>query len=274
MTTLFALDPPHRQSDSVRWTVRVPEDSTLFAGHFPGHPILPGIAHLAWVEAALAEMEGVSPTLSSISGVRWRRPALPGEALELRLTHPAGGSSSRFSVFRGEDVLSQGSVQWAAGGEPHPAISPEATAPGSDEFPRPSLLLPHAPPALLLDGILSHAPESLTARMSIPADHPLVRPGGAPAFLSLEAGAQAAALLEALARSEGERRPRIGYLVGIRTARLAVRDLPLGLPLCITARLSASAPPLSIYEVECTAAGTEVVSGRLSTFLAGEEPAP
>lgn len=273
MTSPFALDPPQRQDGSVRWAVRVPADSTLFAGHFPGHPILPGIAHLAWVEAAVAEMEGVSPTLSSISGVRWRRPALPGEPLELRLAQRADGSSLRFSVVRGEDVLSQGSVQWAAGGELHPAFSPD-TAAGSDAFPHPSLLLPHARPALLLDGILARAPESLTARMVIPADHPLVRPGGAPAYLALEAGAQAAALFEALARPEGERRPRIGYLVGIRTAHLAVRDFPPGMPLRVTARLSASAPPLSIYEIECSSAGATLVHGTLSTFLTGEETSP
>jgi predicted hotdog family 3-hydroxylacyl-ACP dehydratase len=273
MTSPFALDPPQRQDGSVRWIVRVPADSALFSGHFPGHPILPGIAHLAWVEAALAEMEGASPTLSSISGVRWRRPALPGEPLELRLAQPADGSSLRFSVVRGEDLLSQGSVRWAVG-DTHPAFSPEEAASGADVFPHPSLLLPHAPPALLLDGILARAPESLTARMTIPADHPLVRSGSAPAYLALEAGAQAAALFEALHRPEGERRPRIGYLVGIRTAQLALRDLPGGLPLRITARLSASAPPLSIYEIECSSAGAPLVHGTLSTFLAGEETGP
>ena len=36
-----------------RFRVEIPAASPLFAGHFPGHPILPGIAHLAIVERAL-----------------------------------------------------------------------------------------------------------------------------------------------------------------------------------------------------------------------------
>lgn len=277
MAPPFVLDPPAEPTDSPVFIVHVPPDSPLFAGHFPGHPILPGISHLAWVEAALAGRGGAAPPLSSlssissISGVRWRRPASPGEGLALRLMPSEDGESGRFSVVRGEDVLSQGSVGWSAGQPDLPG--PLEPLPLSGAWPHPGGLLPHAPPALLLDGILGRSAESLTARLSIPAEHPLVRPGGAPAFLALEAGAQAAALFEALERPEGERRPRLGYLVGIRTARLTVRNLPAARPLAVTARLSASAPPLSIYEVECTAGGRALVSGILSTFLASEEPA-
>ena len=33
--------------------IAIPEGSPFFAGHFPGHPILPGIAHLALLARAL-----------------------------------------------------------------------------------------------------------------------------------------------------------------------------------------------------------------------------
>src|SRR5581483_3346026 len=66
------------RDDRVR--IEVPADSPLFAGHFPGHPILPGIAHLSFVEQALG-----SP-ITAARSVRLRRPVTPRETLDLALS--------------------------------------------------------------------------------------------------------------------------------------------------------------------------------------------
>jgi len=67
----------------------------FFAGHFPGHPVMPGVLILeALAQAAglLACMslppEKVSNTvtyLMGIDGARFRRPVVPGDRLELRV---------------------------------------------------------------------------------------------------------------------------------------------------------------------------------------------
>ena len=96
----------------------------------------------------------------------------------------------------------------------------------------------------------------------VPPGHPLVEHGFVSALLGIEAAAQAAAVLEALQRTDAPG-PRIGYLVGIREARL-LGAIPAGRPFLATARLQGGAFPLSIYEivVEGIAAGT------ISTYAA------
>jgi 3-hydroxyacyl-[acyl-carrier-protein] dehydratase len=67
----------------------------FFAGHFPGHPVMPGVLILE----ALAQAAGLLACLSlppeqvqskvtylmGIDGARFRKPVVPGDRLELRI---------------------------------------------------------------------------------------------------------------------------------------------------------------------------------------------
>ena len=228
--------------------IRIPEDSPFFAGHFPGHPILPGIAHLALVARALGD-----PPLAEVKTLKLRKPVGPGDVLELVL------DEGRFELRRGDEAVSNGLVR--IGGEEIPV---EPAAPATGGYPPPGELVPHAPPALLVSSVLEVSPDSAAAIVQIPADNPFVQDGRAPAFVGLEAGAQTAAVLEALGR-EGTAGPRIGYVVAIRNARFRTPWLPAGTPLAVTVKAAGSAPPLSIYEVSL---GKRLVTGLVSTFIA------
>jgi predicted hotdog family 3-hydroxylacyl-ACP dehydratase len=137
------------------------------------------------------------------------------------------------------------------------------------EFPAIEALLPHAPPARLVREVIAAAPEEIACAAEIPPLHPFAAGDRLPAFLGIEAAAQAAAVLEALDRRPAAAGPRIGYLVGVREARFLVAYLPPGRPLRVTARRQGSAPPLSVYEIAVAEGSREVVTGTISTFLAG-----
>lgn len=69
--------------------VCVPQDSIWFTGHFPGEPILPGIALVHMVYEAIerdAQGRGEAVRLSSLRRIRFTGPVRPGENLLLSLT--------------------------------------------------------------------------------------------------------------------------------------------------------------------------------------------
>jgi len=72
--------------------VRVPADAPLFDGHFPGHPVMPGvliIEALAQAGALLAaHTTGFNPEthvvyFMAIDNARFRKPVVPGDVLTL-----------------------------------------------------------------------------------------------------------------------------------------------------------------------------------------------
>lgn len=105
----------------------------------------------------------------------------------------------------------------------------------------------------------------------IPSSHPLANRAGAPNFLALELGAQAAAVLEALLRQQGAAGggPRIGYLVRVREATFATGVLPVGSPLSVTATLEGAAPPLAMYKITVADGDETLASALVSTYSEG-----
>ena len=98
-----------------RWllTARIPESSPLFTGHFPGHPILPGIAHLALVTRALSDWQGREVTLAGVRSLKLRRPVGPGETLAVRLSRvDAEDGDVGFKLEREGETVSRGTVAW------------------------------------------------------------------------------------------------------------------------------------------------------------------
>jgi 3-hydroxyacyl-[acyl-carrier-protein] dehydratase len=84
--------PPTRRID-------IAADHPAFAGHFPGRPLLPGVALVAEVLEAAAANPGLKEALGlspQISLVKFLAPVLPGAVLEIAFQ--AGARSISFSV--------------------------------------------------------------------------------------------------------------------------------------------------------------------------------
>lgn len=237
--------------------IEIPPESPFFTGHFAGQPILPGIVQLALAFPGAA--------VSEVRSLKLRRTVGPGDRLEVSVTGPGPDGVARFEIRRGEETVSQGAVR--LGSSEGGTLDPGVEAPPSSGFPLPETLIPHAPPALLVRSVEAVSSEGITGLAVIPGDHPLARNGRVPSFLGLEAAAQAAAVLEALERRGDGGGPRIGYLVGIRDARLRISDLPVGRRFRVTARVHGSAPPLSMYQVALEGRDGELLAGTISTYL-------
>jgi 3-hydroxymyristoyl/3-hydroxydecanoyl-(acyl carrier protein) dehydratase len=248
--------------------IAVPADGPLFEGHFPGRPILPGIAELALVADALSPVEAEG-SVSAIPFARFRGVVLPGDRLEVD-SSPRAQGGVRFEVKRAGEVVANGAMTF---GDPRArestavAMASRATrgAPPIDE------LIPHRPPMLFVDRILGEADDGLTCLARIPGACALVTRGSTPAFVGLEAAAQAAAVWEALARSRATGGPsaRTGYLVSLRDVVLYRPTLPADADLIVSIRLVATAPPLTTYAVDAAVYGELALRGTIGTYLTG-----
>jgi 3-hydroxyacyl-[acyl-carrier-protein] dehydratase len=79
-------NPKETESNGISAEATLRPDSLWFDGHFPGFPILPGIAELALVSDLLkkhAKSKGRTVTVSEIRKVRFRQFVRPNDTLEI-----------------------------------------------------------------------------------------------------------------------------------------------------------------------------------------------
>lgn len=89
-------------------------DLVQLDGHFPGVPIIPGVAQIDWV-IKLAERHLGLPLVSAQNyQVKFHRLTLPGTTVKLTLTHDEERQRLSFSYRHGDNVLTSGIIRLAA----------------------------------------------------------------------------------------------------------------------------------------------------------------
>ncbi len=81
----------------------------VFAGHFPGRPIVPGVLLLDAVLHAIARAQGIEPARCTIGSIKFLSPVQPGEDLDLQHADTPGGQI-RFDLFAGARKVAAGSL--------------------------------------------------------------------------------------------------------------------------------------------------------------------
>jgi 3-hydroxyacyl-[acyl-carrier-protein] dehydratase len=92
-----------------------PADSPWFSGHFPGEPILPGIALIYMAEQAIfrdALAKGGQVFLQALKRVRFTRPVRPGETLSINISGEEAGENILFSfkITNKENIVCSGAI--------------------------------------------------------------------------------------------------------------------------------------------------------------------
>ena len=88
------------KSNEIEALAYVPMDSPWFSGHFPGEPILPGIALLHMVEQAIlkdAETRNERIKLDTLRRIRFVQPVRPGETISINISGEEVGEEILFS---------------------------------------------------------------------------------------------------------------------------------------------------------------------------------
>lgn len=96
----------------VRLPLSIGPDHPAFDGHFPGQPLLPGVALLALVLEAVLDDPALAPLLGPqprIATVKFLAPVRPGANLVVELAPAARGL--RFEVREGDRLAASGQFE-------------------------------------------------------------------------------------------------------------------------------------------------------------------
>jgi 3-hydroxymyristoyl/3-hydroxydecanoyl-(acyl carrier protein) dehydratase len=229
-----------------RATVVVPADSAWFAGHFPGRPVLPGVAMLVMADE-IARLRHPGWVLAGLRRVKFRTPVEAGCELAVLLTAMPSGDLG-FSISADAIVCCDGLLSRSdRAGEASSGKPPEDPAAGTVVDRDLEDFIPHRRPMRLLDRLVTVAPDECLARGRLQ--------GWVPAILGIEMVAQAAAGLAGWEASLAGRAPGGGFLVGIRSASFPLPALPAG------AGVEARVRRLSAKDNYATFSGTVLSDG-------------
>ena len=102
---------------SITAHVQVPADAVWFDGHFPGEPILPGVAQLSVVVDLLKEALGHHVTVNQITRVRFKQAIRPNENMTVQITPKESSLAYGFRISSGENPACSGNIKLAKKGE-------------------------------------------------------------------------------------------------------------------------------------------------------------
>ncbi|SEH49948.1 AMP-binding protein [Magnetospirillum fulvum] len=113
------FEPPPRQprivarrggndDGSVELDLEIDPALVWFKGHFPGHPILPGVVQIDWAIAFAREHLGLDLPAARDFQIKFRATILPGDRVTLSLRHEAAKRRLGFQYRRGDDICSSG----------------------------------------------------------------------------------------------------------------------------------------------------------------------
>ncbi len=109
----------------VRAVFRFPPDLPVFAGHFPGFPLVPGVFLLETVRLAAERATGKELRIAAVSEAKFTAPVGPGDTVEADVVLAAGapGWIARSSLAAGGKDVARIALRLVEEDAPAPAQS-------------------------------------------------------------------------------------------------------------------------------------------------------
>jgi 3-hydroxymyristoyl/3-hydroxydecanoyl-(acyl carrier protein) dehydratase len=89
----------------------LPADHPVLPGHFPGHPVVPGILLLSWCELLAAELACAPVMMCAWINVKFVRPLSPAQTCRITLISATPGNA-KFRIERGGQLIASGILKW------------------------------------------------------------------------------------------------------------------------------------------------------------------
>ncbi len=125
---IVALDLDGR---TVKAHAKVPQASTIFEGHFPGHPLMPGVLLIesmaqtsGWLIIGLTNFERM-PFLAAVREAKLRTFVSPGQDLTLsaRIVHDGSGFAVTKAAIEAEGkAVAESELTFRVASFPHPSF--------------------------------------------------------------------------------------------------------------------------------------------------------
>jgi len=93
--------------------LKVPEDLEYLSGHFPGFPVVPGVAQIGWVLDAAREVLAGPATLRAVEALKFKRLLRPADVVRLRVELSADQRTADFRLWDDGGVVSSGRLRFA-----------------------------------------------------------------------------------------------------------------------------------------------------------------
>jgi 3-hydroxymyristoyl/3-hydroxydecanoyl-(acyl carrier protein) dehydratase len=104
----------HRADTEVKVELTVPHELFWLRGHFPGYPVLPGVAQLHWVVAMARDHLELNGSVTQIHQLKFRTVIRPDDDLTVIVRHIPEKSRIQFEYRRGDEVCSTGQLGLSA----------------------------------------------------------------------------------------------------------------------------------------------------------------
>jgi 3-hydroxyacyl-[acyl-carrier-protein] dehydratase len=96
--------------------VSISPDHPALPGHFPGHPVVPGVLVMDEVIETLREQFGRDLVVTGLPSIKLSSPLLPGERLTIGIV-PEGVDTAVFTCRVDQRIVAAGSIRYRPPGE-------------------------------------------------------------------------------------------------------------------------------------------------------------